>query len=340
MSVKIVTFGELMLRLTPPYYERIAEAKVFNIYFGGAEANVAATLAQLGLNCYFVTKLPLNEVGKAALFYLRKFGINTEHIIYGGNRLGIYFCEDGISQRPSNIIYDRADSSLSSANINDFDWDYIFKDATLFHYTGIIAGLSENVRHILSEALKKAKDRSIMVSCDLNYRAKLWDKEQANKTMTELMQYTDILITNEEDAEKVFGISSGSDVEAGKIDIDGFKKVAKKLYDRFKFKLVASHLRESITATDNGWQVILFDGQHFAVSRKYNIHIIDRIGSGDSFVAGLIYCYLIRKDLQAVAEFSAAAGCLKHTVHGDFNIVSKSEIEKLAAGISSGRISR
>ena len=340
MNKKVVNFGEIMLRLTPPDYERIAQTRSFKVYYGGAESNVAATLAQLGLDSYFVTKLPLNEAGKAALSYLRAFGINLEYIIFGGDRLGIYYCEDGASQRGSNIIYDRSNSSIALADISDFDWDKIFNDVSLFHYTGITAGLSENVRQILFEALKKAKDKNIIVSCDLNYRAKLWSKEQANKTMTEMMKFTDILIANEEDAENVFGISSGSDIESGKIDIDGFKEVARKLFGKFKFKLVASHLRESITANDNGWQVIFFDGSSFAASRKYNIHIVDRVGAGDAFVGGLIYCYLMGKNLQESAEFSAASGCLKHTVPGDFNVVSVAEIEGLAEGKGSGRVQR
>ena len=340
MAKKVVTFGEVMLRLTPPDYERIAQTRSFNIYYGGAEANVAATLAQLGCNTYFVTKLPLNEVGKAAVNYCSSFGINTKYIVFGGERLGIYFCENGASQRPSKIIYDRGHSSISTANVNDFNWDIILNNAEWFHYTGITPALSENTREILLMALKKAKEKKVTVSCDLNYRAKLWSKEEANKHMTAYMNYTDILIANEEDADKVFGISSGSDIESGKIDIEGYKDVAKKLYERFNLKLVASHLRESITASDNGWQVILFDGEKFAISKKYNVHIVDRVGAGDAFVAGLIYSYLENKDLQTIAEFAAASGCLKHSIPGDFNIINLSEIESLAKGSGAGRVVR
>ena len=338
--LKVVTFGELMLRLTPPDFHRFAQTRSFNVYFGGAEANVAATLAQLKIDACFVTKLPCNEIGLAALNYCSGFGINTKHIVFGGERLGIYFCENGVSQRPSKIIYDRKNSAIANACDVDFDWDNILEDTVLFHYTGITAGLSDSVRAILVGALKKAKDKKILVSCDLNYRAKLWSKEEANKNMTEYMKYTDILIANEEDAEKVFGISSGSDIESGNIDIEGYKNVAKKLYERFNLKLVASHLRESISASDNGWQVVLFDGDKFAISKKYNVHIVDRVGAGDAFVAGLIYSYLNGKSLQDMCEFAAASGCLKHGIHGDFNIVNISEIENLAKGKGSGRISR
>ncbi len=340
MSVKVVTFGELMLRLTPPNYERLSQGRTFNIYYGGAEANVAATLAQLGINACLTTKLPNNDIGKGAVNYCSSFGINTNYIVYGGERLGIYFCEDGISQRSSSIIYDRKNSSFATAKGDDFNWDNILDDALLFHYTGITAGLSDNVRSLLLIALKKAKEKNVLVSCDLNYRARLWSKEEANKVMTEYMKYTDILIANEEDAEKVFGISSGSDVESGNIDIEGYKKVAEELFNRHHLKLVASHLRESRTATDNGWQVILYDGKTFALSKKYNIHVLDRVGAGDAFVAGLIYSYLDNKSLQEIAEFAAASGCLKHSVHGDFNIVSTAEIENLAKGSGAGRVKR
>jgi 2-dehydro-3-deoxygluconokinase len=340
MSVKVVTFGELMLRLTPPNYERLSQSRTFNIYYGGAEANVAATLAQLGINACFTTKLPNNDIGKGAVNYCSSFGINTNYIVYGGERLGIYFCEDGISQRSSSIIYDRKNSSIATVKEDDFNWDNILNDALLFHYTGITAGLSDNVRSILLIALKKAKEKNIFVSCDLNYRARLWSKEEANKVMTEYMKYTDILIANEEDAEKVFNISSGSDVESGSVNIEGYKKVAEELFDRYQLKLVASHLRESRSATDNGWQVILYDGKTFAISKKYNIHVLDRVGAGDAFVAGLIYSYLDNKNLQEIAEFAAASGCLKHSVHGDFNIVNIAEIENLAKGSGAGRVKR
>jgi 2-dehydro-3-deoxygluconokinase len=340
MPIKVVTFGELMLRLTPPNYGRFSQSKSFNIYYGGAEANVAATLAQLGINACFTTKLPLNDIGKSAANYCSSFSINTEHVVYGGERLGIYFCEDGISQRPSSIIYDRKNSSIATANESDFNWDNILSDAALFHYTGITAGLSENVRVVLFKALKTAKKKNILVSCDLNYRTRLWSKEEANKIMTEYMKYTDILIANEEDAEKVFNISSGSNVEAGNIDIEGYKKVGEELFKRFQLKLVASHLRESRSATDNGWQVILYDGKDFAISKKYNIHVLDRVGAGDAFVGGLIYCYLHDKNLQDTAEFAAASGCLKHSIHGDFNIVNITEIENLAKSSGAGRVKR
>lgn len=340
MAKKVVTFGEIMLRLTPPDYKRIVQTDSFEVIYGGGEANVAVSLANFGVDVAYVTKLPDNPVGQAALNALRRYGVNTDYIVRGGDRLGIYYCENGASQRPSLVIYDRAHSAIAEASPDDFDWDEIFADAAWFHTTGITPALSDNMARVTIEAVKAAKARGVKVSCDLNYRAKLWSKERAGEVMSEVMKYVDVCIANEEDAEMVFGIKSGSDIEKGEINVDGFKSVAQQLIDRFGLELVGSHLRISRSASDNGWLIVLYDGKDFVRSTQYDIHIVDRVGGGDSFAAGLIYSQLMGKDLQESAEFAAAASCLKQTIPGDFNHVTLKEVESLAAGNTSGRVKR
>lgn len=340
MGKKVVTFGEIMLRLTPPDFQRIVQTDTFNVIYGGGEANVAVSLANYGLDAYYVTKLPENPVGQAALNEVRRFGVKTDYIARGGDRLGIYYCENGASQRSSNVIYDRANSAIAEATSDDFDWDKIFADAEWFHTTGITPALSENMSDVALEAVKAAKENGVKVSCDLNYRAKLWSRERAGKVMAELMEYVDVCIANEEDAEMVFGIKSGSDITAGDINIEGFKNVAQQLIDRFNFELVGSHLRISHSASDNGWLVVLYDGNEFVQSNQYDIHIVDRVGGGDSFAGGLIYSQLTGKSLQESAEFGAAASCMKQSIPGDFNHVSVAEVESLAGGNASGRVKR
>ncbi|MCF7886120.1 MAG: sugar kinase [Candidatus Marinimicrobia bacterium] len=340
MSKKVVTFGEIMLRLTPPDFQRIVQTDSFNVIYGGGEANVCVSLANYGLDANFVTKLPDNPIGQAALNELRRYGVNTNNIARGGNRLGIYYCENGASQRPSNVIYDRAHSAIAEADSDDFDWETIFADADWFHFTGITPALSENMSEVTLEAVKAAKDQGLKVSCDLNYRAKLWSRERAEKVMTGLMEYVDVCIANEEDAEMIFGIKSGSDISSGDINVEGFKDVASQLIDKFDFELVGSHLRISHSASDNGWLVVLFDGKNFVQSSQYEIHIVDRVGGGDSFAGGLIYSQLTGKSLQESAEFGAAASCLKQSIPGDFNHVSIEEVKTLAAGNASGRVKR
>jgi len=340
MAKKVVTFGEIMLRLTPPDYKRIVQTDSFEVIYGGGEANVAVSLANFGVDVAYVTKLPDNPVGQAALNALRRYGVNTDYIVRGGDRLGIYYCENGASQRPSLVIYDRAHSAIAEASPDDFDWDEIFADAAWFHTTGITPALSDNMARVTIEAVKAAKARGVKVSCDLNYRAKLWSKERAGEVMSEVMKYVDVCIANEEDAEMVFGIKSGSDIEKGEINVDGFKSVAQQLIDRFGLELVGSHLRISRSASDNGWLIVLYDGNEFVRSTQYDIHIVDRVGGGDSFAAGLIYSQLMGKDLQESAEFAAAASCLKQTIPGDFNHVTLKEVESLAAGNTSGRVKR
>lgn len=340
MAKKVITFGEIMLRLTPPNKQRFIQTDTFNIIYGGGEANVAVSLANYGLDASFVTKLPENPIGQAALNELRRYGVNTDLIVRGGNRLGIYFCEDGASQRPSNVIYDRAYSAIAEASKDDFDWEEIFAGADWFHFTGITPALSPNMAEVTLDAVKAASEAGLKISCDLNYRAKLWSRDEAEKTMSKLMPYVDVCIANEEDAEMVFGIKSGSDIESGEINVGGFKDVAQQLIDRFDFELVGSHLRESYSASVNGWMVVLYDGSDFIRSTSYDVHIVDRVGGGDSFAGGLIYSQLTGKDLQATAEFGAAASALKQSIPGDANLVTLEEVETLAGGNASGRVKR
>lgn len=340
MRKKIITFGEIMLRLTPPDYQRIIQAEKFNVIFGGGEANVSVSLANFGLDSHFVTKLPDNPLGDAALNSLRRYGVQTDLILRGGNRLGIYYCENGASQRASKVIYDRAYSAIAEAETGEFSWNEIFADADWFHFTGITPALSESASAVCLEAVQAAKKHGLKISCDLNYRAKLWSRQRASEVMQTLMEYVDIAIANEEDAEMVFGITSGSDIVGGEINVDGFKDVAQQLIDRFSLEMVGSHLRESRTASDNGWQIVLYDGQEFVKSHQYDVHIVDRVGGGDSFAAALIYSLLSEKKLQETAEFAAAASCLKQTIPGDFNHVSVKEVESLASGNTSGRVQR
>lgn len=338
---KIITFGEIMLRFAPQGYLRLFQNDCLEATFGGGEANVAVSLANYGLDAAFVTKLPENDIGQAAVNQLRYFGVDTSLIQRGGSRVGIYYLEKGASQRPSKVIYDRACSSISMAEQSDFDWDRIFDGAKWFHFTGITPALGGNVAEICLEACKEAKKKGVTVSCDLNYRKNLWSTEEAGKVMGRLMEYVDVCIGNEEDAEKVFGIKgSGSDVSQGKLNQEGYKEVAKKLQDRFGFKYTAITLRTSITANDNLWAAMLYDGREFHFSRSYPIHIVDRVGGGDSFAGGLIYGLSTEMGSAQALEFATAASCLKHSVEGDFNRVSATEVLALMKGNGSGRVQR
>lgn len=338
---KIITFGEIMLRLAPNGYYRFFQDDQLQATFGGGEANVAVSLANFGEDVSYVTKLPENPIGDACIRNLRSFNVNTENIIRGGERIGIYFLEKGASQRGSVCIYDRAQSSISEANIEDFDWDKIFEGAEWFHFTGITPALGSNLVDICIEACKKAKEKDITISCDLNYRSKLWTKEQANEAMSKLCPYVDVLIANEEDAANVFGIKAkNTDVSSGSIDKEAYEFVAKELINRFNFRYAAITLRTSYSASDNGWRGMLFDGENNYYSKEYNLRIIDRVGGGDSFGAGLIYALLNKKTLQETIEFAVAASALKHSIEGDFNRVSVAEVKKLAGGDGSGRVQR
>ncbi len=341
MAKKVVTFGEIMLRLAPEGYYRFVQADTFGATYGGGEANVAVSLANYGYDASFVSKLPKHEIGQCAVNALRKYGVDTSNIVRGGNRVGIYYLEKGASQRPSKVIYDRAGSSIAEAQSSDFNWDSIFSGADWFHFTGITPALGDNVADICLEACKAAKAKGVTVSCDLNYRNKLWTKEKAGKVMGELCKYVDVCIANEEDAGDVFGITSkGTDVTAGEVNHEGYKDVAKQLADRFGFKKVAITLRTSISANDNKWAAMLYDGSDYYFSKQYLMHIVDRVGGGDSFGGGLIYACLEGYDPQKTIEFAVAASCLKHSVEGDFNMVSADEVLKLAGGDASGRVQR
>ncbi|MBR6599611.1 MAG: sugar kinase [Oscillospiraceae bacterium] len=338
---KVITFGEIMLRLAPEGYLRFVQAEKFGATYGGGEANVAVSLANYGYDAKFVTKLPKHNIGQCAVNSLRKYGVDTSFISRGGDRVGIYYLEKGASQRPSTVIYDRAGSSIATADSSDFDWDAIFEDADWFHFTGITPALGDNVAKICLEACKKAREKGITVSCDLNYRNKLWSKEKANEVMSELCKYVDVCIANEEDASDVFGIKSkGTDVTAGAVNHEGYKDVAKQLADRFGFSKVAITLRSSISANDNKWAAMLYDGKDCFFSKSYLMHIVDRVGGGDSFGGGLIYACLEGFDSQKIIEFAAAASCLKHSVEGDFNMIVADEVLKLAGGDGSGRVQR
>lgn len=341
MAKKVITFGEIMLRLAPEGYYRFIQAESYGATYGGGEANVAVSLANYGLDVSFVTKLPKHDIGQAGVNALRRYGVDTSKITRGGDRVGIYFLEKGASQRPSKVVYDRAGSAIAAATTADFDWDEILKDVDWFHFTGITPALGANVAAITLEACKAAKEKGITVSCDLNYRNKLWSKEEAGKVMGELCQYVDVCIANEEDASDVFGIKAAdTDVTTGKVNHDGYKDVAKQLVDRFGFQKVAITLRESLSANDNNWAAMLYDGSEFYFSKKYFMHIVDRVGGGDSFGGGLIYSCLNDFTPQETIEFAVAASCLKHSIEGDFNQVSVDEVKKLAGGDGSGRVQR
>lgn len=341
MAKRVITFGEIMLRLAPEGYYRFVQANSFGATYGGGEANVAVSLANFGIDTVFVTKLPAHEIGQAAVNELRKFGVDTSRIVRGGNRIGIYFLEKGASQRPSKVIYDRAHSAIAEASPEDFDWNEIFQNADWFHFTGITPALNDTLAAICLEACKKAKELGLTVSCDLNYRNKLWSREKAGQVMSELCKYVDVCIANEEDAADVFGIrAANTDVTKGAVSHEGYKDVAKQLAGRFGFSKVAITLRESLSASDNNWAAMLYDGTEFYFSKKYAVHIVDRVGGGDSFGGGLIYACLNQYDPQSTIEFAAAASCLKHSVEGDMNMVSVSEVQKLAGGDGSGRVQR
>ncbi len=343
MGNKIITFGELMLRLSPPGYERLHQCNQFVILFGGAESNVSVSLANYGLDAAFVSKIPNNLIGQSAVNSLRHFGVDTSLIARGGDRLGIYYCEKGASVRPSKVEYDRAHSAIAEAKPEDFDWDKIFADAKWLHWTGITPALGDNVAAITLNACKAAKAKGITVSCDLNYRKNLWSRAKAGEVMAELVPYVDVLIANEEDAADVFGIhAADTDVTGGKLSAEGYKSVAKQLADRFDLKSVAITLRESISANDNNWSGMLYDaasGEYY-FSKKYSLHIVDRVGGGDSFGSGLIYGMNVGLDAQATVEFAAAASALKQTIEGDYNFVSVKEVESLMGGNASGRVQR
>ncbi|MGP1437500.1 MAG: PfkB family carbohydrate kinase [Treponema sp.] len=338
---KVVTLGELMLRLTPQLPYKFLQARSFDAVFGGSEANVAVSLALLGLPSYYVTKLPNNDIGEAAFNELRKYGVKLDYIKRGGERLGIYFIEAGSSMRPSKVIYDRSHSAISQASIDDFNFEEIFKDATHFHFSGITPALSNSCFELTKKACSVAKAKGITISVDLNYRKKLWSEEQAKDKMLVLMPYIDICIGNEEDAAKMLGFKAkGVAPEKGIISLEAYYDVFKAMKEEFGFKYIATSLRESYSASENGWQGLLYDGKTFYSSTKYKITLVDRLGGGDAFSAGLIYSLLTNKTTQYAVDFATAASALKQTIVGDFNISTLEEIERLVEGYGTGRVLR
>ena len=341
---RIVTMGEIMLRLSTPNNERFIQADEFDINYGGGEANVAVSLANYGHDAEFVSALPKNPIGDAAIATLRKYNVGTKHISRSGERVGIYFLETGSAMRASNVVYDRANSSISTAKADEFDFDEIFKDADWFHFTGITPAVSDSAAKLTEVALKAAKKAGVTVSVDLNFRKKLWSSEKAKRIMTNLMQYVDVCIGNEEDAEKVLGFKPGNtDVTAGELELNGYVDIFNQMCDQFKFKYVISSLRESFSASNNDWSACIMDGatREFYHSKKYHITpIVDRVGGGDSFAAGLICGLCDKKDFKSALEFAVAASALKHTIPGDFNLVTREDVEGLAGGDGSGRVQR
>ncbi len=338
---KVITMGEIMLRLSTPGYQKFIQSDSFDVCYGGGEANVAVSLANYGHDAYFVTKVPKNPIGECAIAALRKYNVNCDFIAKGGERLGIYFLETGASMRASNVVYDRANSSIAEAEVSDFDFDAIFEGADWFHFTGITPAISDKAAFLTEEALKAAKRKNITVSVDLNFRKKLWSSEKAQRIMTNLMQYVDVCIGNEEDAEKVLGFKPGkTDVTSGELELSGYQDIFEQMVKKFNFKYVVSSLRESYSASDNGWSACIYDGKNFYHSRKYDVRIVDRVGGGDSFAGGLICGLLDGKSMEQALEFAVAASALKHTIPGDFNLVSRAEVDALVGGDASGRVQR
>lgn len=341
--MKVVSFGEIMLRLSPDGYYKLFQKPELNTSFCGAEANVAVALSNFGDEAEFVTALPDNDIGRAACRELMRYGVKTDNIVYTGDRLGIFFAEKGASQRPSKVIYDRKNSAIASADSSSFDWEKIFDGADWFHITGITPALSDSLAKISVDAVKAAKKAGLTVSCDINYRSKLWSAQKARPVMTEIMKYVDVCIGNEEDAEIVFGIKAGTtDVTKGQLDTDGYKKSLQAVAETFGCKIVAYSQRKSYSASDNGWSGIIYDDEKKQVytSAQYDIRITDRIGGGDAFASGLIYA-LHNNILPANAiETAAAAGCLDQTLEGDFCLFGINDVLDLAGGNSSGRVKR
>lgn len=338
---KIVTLGEIMLRLSTPGFSRFTQTDTFHATYGGGEANVAVSLAILGHQTYFVSKVPNNDIGQSAINHLRRYGVNTEYMIRGGNRLGIYFLETGASMRPSNVIYDRAESAIAQSNFNEYDFDSIFNGAEWFHFTGITPALSDTAVELITHALKAARDKGATISVDLNFRSKLWSQNKARQVMKSLMQYVDVCIGNEEDAFNCLGYETEhTQVEQGSLNIEGYKSVMEEMQRDFGFKAIAFSLRYSHSASRNGWQGLLLNKDGYFMSNKYELEIIDRVGGGDSFAAGLIHAMVSSVDGQYIIDYAVAASALKHTIQGDLNLVNSIEIERLLAGDGSGRVQR
>jgi 2-dehydro-3-deoxygluconokinase len=338
---KVVGFGELLLRLGTHQFQRFSQAREFEAYYTGAEANTLVSLVNFGLEGYAVSKVPANDIGQACINFLKGHGLNTDHILRGGDRLGLFYLETGASQRPSKVIYDRADSAITTLRRGDLDWKSILRGKDWLHFSGTAPALGPGMPDVVEEGCEVARQMGVTVSCDLNYRKKLWSSEKAQRVMTDLMPYVDVLLCNEEDAEMVFGIrAEGVDVRSGRLEAEKYQDVACQLYQRFGCKYIAITLRESLSATFNNWSGVLYDGAQLYRSRSYSMYVVDRVGGGDAFGGGLIYGLLAGMPLEEVVEFAAAAACLKHSIPGDFNLASLEEVGALMKGDASGRVQR
>lgn len=338
---KIITLGEIMLRLSPVGNDRFIQSETLRVIPGGGEANVAVSVANYGHEAYFVSKLPKHEIGQMAVNALRRYGVDTSFVARGGDRVGLYYAETGASMRPSKVVYDRAHSAIAEAKPEDFDFDAIMEDAQWFHWSGITTAISDNAAELTRLACEAAKRHGVTVSVDLNFRKKLWTSEKAISVMRPLMKYVDVCIGNEEDAQLCLGFKPDADVEGGQTDASGYHKIFEQMKKEFGFKYVVSTLRESFSATHNGWKALIYNGEEFYESRRYDIMpIIDRVGGGDSFSGGLIHGLLTKPTQGEALEFAVAASALKHTINGDFNLVTVDEVEALAAGNANGRVQR
>jgi len=336
-----VGFGELLIRLGTRQFQRFTQAREFEAYYTGAEANTCVSLANFGMDAYVVSKVPANDIGQACINFLKGHGLNTDYILRGGDRLGLFYLETGASQRPSKVIYDRANSAFTTLRKGEIDWKVVLQGKDWLHFSGTAPALGPDMPEVVEEACQIARQMGLTVSCDLNYRKKLWSPDKAQRVMTGLMAYVDVLLCNEEDAEMVFGIKAqGVDVRSGRLEAEKYQDVARQLHQRFGCKYIAITLRESLSATFNNWSGVLYDGTQLVRSRSYSMYVIDRVGGGDSFGGGLIYGLLTGMPLQDVIEFAAAASCLKHSVPGDFNLASLEEVKTLMAGDASGRVQR
>lgn len=334
MKDKIITFGEIMLRLSPENNERFTQCHEFEAVYGGGEANTAVSLANFGVDVNYVTKLPNHTIGQAAVNALRQYGVGIDDIVRGGDQIGIYFLEKKTSQRPSNVIYNRSGSAIALATEDDFDWDKIFGDATWFHFSGITPAISDSMANITLIACKKAKEKGLTISCDLNYRSKLWSSEKANAVMSKICKYVDICIANEDDAVGIFSMDASNTTE------EKNAYIAKELMKMFPFKMVASVWRTETSITTFKLQSMVYTNGKAYYSKEYFMHILDYIGAGDAYCSGIIYSLINNFDAQKTVEFSNAASCLKHTVSGDFNLVTVDEVNRLAFSESGNEVQR
>ena len=338
---KVVGFGELLLRLNTRQFQRFSQAREFEAYYTGAEANTCVSLANFGMDAYVVSKVPDNDIGQACINFLKGHGLNTDYIVRGGSRLGLFYLETGASQRGSKVIYDRANSAFTTLKKGEIDWERVLHDKDWLHFSGTAPALGPDMPEVVTEACRSAKELGMTVSCDLNYRKKLWSPDQAKAVMAPLMAHVDVLLCNEEDAQMVFGIEAeGVDVRSGRLEVERYHDVVRRLHRRFGFRNIAVTLRESLSATFNNWSGVLYDGSQLVRSRSYSMYVVDRVGGGDSFGGGLIYGLLTGMPLQETVEFAAAASCLKHSIPGDFNLASLEEVRALMKGDASGRVQR